>query len=204
MEWIAPIITAIGTIIVGYFTYNQYTRNKMTDHKLKMLETEQKNKIKENKSAAAKIYGELWRVLYELKCRRVFIIQPHPLIKSHFISVEIEIKKNGIASVIPEFTRLKMSNLACFCSDLAGRDFLYYPKLFKIKDKRARALFSTIGTNSFVVKRMTVNDGKIWVGNIVCDFPEDMKLNIDYVKKLLAEVSNDIQYILPEIQEDVE
>ena len=33
MDW-ANIITALGTIILGYFTYNQYTKNKITDYKL--------------------------------------------------------------------------------------------------------------------------------------------------------------------------
>ena len=30
---IASVITAIGTIVLGYFTYNQYTKNKLTDLK---------------------------------------------------------------------------------------------------------------------------------------------------------------------------
>ena len=34
MDW-ANIINAIGVIIVAYFTYNQYTKNKVTDYKLK-------------------------------------------------------------------------------------------------------------------------------------------------------------------------
>ena len=33
MDW-ANIINAIGVIIVAYFTYNQYTKNKVTDYKL--------------------------------------------------------------------------------------------------------------------------------------------------------------------------
>ena len=49
---ITALITAIGTIVLGYFTYNQYTKNKLTDLKIKRFEEEDKRK---NKARAAKI-----------------------------------------------------------------------------------------------------------------------------------------------------
>jgi hypothetical protein len=34
VEHLPSIITALGTIILGWFTYNQYTKNKLTDVKI--------------------------------------------------------------------------------------------------------------------------------------------------------------------------
>ena len=39
MDW-ANIINAIGVIVVAYFTYNQYTKNKVTDYKLEKWKAE--------------------------------------------------------------------------------------------------------------------------------------------------------------------
>ena len=61
---IASVITAIGTIVLGYFTYNQYTKNKLTDLKLKQLEEEDKRKNRARADNAALVYGELWNVLH--------------------------------------------------------------------------------------------------------------------------------------------
>ena len=41
MDW-ANIINAIGVIVVAYFTYNQYTKNKVTDYKLEKWKAEDK------------------------------------------------------------------------------------------------------------------------------------------------------------------
>ena len=41
------IIQALGVIILGYFTYNQYRRNKKTDLELEKVKEENKIKIEE-------------------------------------------------------------------------------------------------------------------------------------------------------------
>lgn len=201
MEWIAPTITAIGTIITAWFAYNQRTKDKMTDYKLRMIEEDNKAKVKQAKSSVSKIYGVLWGIAFELKCARAYIIQPHPLIKNHFLSVELEIKRNCINSVKEDMRRLKMSDFAVFSSELSSRDFVYYPNLECIKDKRTRSLFSNIGSSRIVIKRLM--SGDVWVGNIIVDFMEDADMkNMDYIKKFLSGTADDIQYILPEIDED--
>ena len=40
MEYIAPIISAIGVIITAWFAYNQKTKDRMTDLKIERMRTE--------------------------------------------------------------------------------------------------------------------------------------------------------------------
>ena len=75
MDW-ANIINAIGVIIVAYFTYNQYTKNKITDYKLEKWKEEDKVKNKRRIDNSMIVFGELWDLLYSLKADRVYIIQP--------------------------------------------------------------------------------------------------------------------------------
>ena len=79
MEYIAAIISAIGTIIVAWFAYNQKTKDKLTDLKIERFKQEETAKnIRRNYNSAV-VFGELWNVLYQLKADRVYIVQPHPL-----------------------------------------------------------------------------------------------------------------------------
>ena len=50
---IAGIITALGTILLGYFTYNQYAKNKKTDAKLEQMkkDADTKSDIRNEKMA---------------------------------------------------------------------------------------------------------------------------------------------------------
>ena len=59
MDW-ANIINAIGVIIVAYFTYNQYTKNKVTDYKLEKWKSEDKVSNKRRTDNSMIVYGELW------------------------------------------------------------------------------------------------------------------------------------------------
>ena len=55
MDW-ANIINAIGVIIVAYFTYNQYTKNKVTDYKLEKWKAEDKVSNEGKKKLYKKTY----------------------------------------------------------------------------------------------------------------------------------------------------
>ena len=60
MDW-ANIINAIGVIVVAYFTYNQYTKNKVTDYKLEKWKAEDKvqNKLFRKKTMIGKIFEKI-------------------------------------------------------------------------------------------------------------------------------------------------
>ena len=64
---IANIISAAGTLLAAYFAYNQYTKNKLTDLKVEYFKQEEKRRSYHRSENSAKVFGELWRVLYETK-----------------------------------------------------------------------------------------------------------------------------------------
>lgn len=198
---IASIITAIGTIVLAWFTYNQYTKNKLTDLKVESLKREKNEKHKQTNTDMASIYGELWGLLHTLKASRVIILQPHPLIRQSLISITFEVRRTGVSSVKKIMQDAQISNYAKMCSDLANKDFIFYKNMDEdCIDKRFKAVTQTNGVDSMMVKRMTdeVHD---WTGSLFVDW-SDKELdssNIDYAKDLITNTANNIQYILPEI-----
>lgn len=98
---IAAIISAIGAIIAAFFTYNQYTRNKLTDLKVEQMKKEADERNKRRSDNSAIVHGELWEILHELKADRVYIVQPHPLGNESMISIYFESKRKGVESMKP-------------------------------------------------------------------------------------------------------
>ena len=73
---LANVISAIGTIAAAYFAYNQYTKNKITDLKIEYYKKEEERKSYKRSENTAKVFGELWRVLYETKADRSISFSP--------------------------------------------------------------------------------------------------------------------------------
>ena len=198
MDGIAAIISALGAILTGYFTYNQYTKNRMTDVKIENWKKEEQEKLTLISQSIAKIYGELWRLLHELKADRVYIVQPHPLINALYISITLEVKRNCIVEIKHSIVNMPMSEIAVFSADMASRDWMFYKDVEQeMKDKKARAILSTSGSKTAIVKRLS-DDDRRWIGSLFCDFTREQDFKIDYAKKLIAEAANNIQFILPE------
>ncbi|MBP3496803.1 MAG: hypothetical protein J6K33_03105, partial [Alistipes sp.] len=104
MDWqgIAAVITALGVIILGWFQYNQQTKNRETDARLKRREEEDKEKRNADKVASQNIYRELWSLLHKLDgALRVYIVQPHPLDRAKFISIQYEVLSEGLVCIMP-------------------------------------------------------------------------------------------------------
>ena len=66
MDNLPNIITALGTIILGWFTYNQYRKNKMTDLEIERIKKQDKIDNKRRSDNSTLVFGELWNLLYEL------------------------------------------------------------------------------------------------------------------------------------------
>lgn len=196
---IAGIVTALGTILLGYFTYNQYAKNKKTDAKLEQMKKDADTKSEIRNEKMAKIYGILWRILYETKADRVYIAQPHPLTNALYLSVGIEVKRKGLAKNAIEDT-LSLSEIANFASELSKREFLFYADVVKdVRDNRAKALFYCNGTESAVIRRL--HDNEDWVGSLFVEFVYKRNdLVPATLKDMLAEAANEIQYDLPEFK----
>ena len=201
MDWqgIAAVITALGVIVLGWFQYNQQTKNKETDARLKRREEEDKEKRNADKVASQNIYRELWSLLHKLDgALRVYIVQPHPLDRAKFISIQYEVLSEGMVSIMPLIHRMPISNLPGFVVELESNEFLFWHSQAEVKDGRARSIMHQIGTDQMVAVRM--KDGEVWKGNIVVDFDSNA-IDAEVVQAKLMEAKTVIKYMLPEIEE---
>ena len=197
-EYIPAIISAIGTIIVGWFAYNQHTKDKMTDMKIEQIKEENKTKQKRRADNSAIVFGELWAVLHEINADRVYIVQPHPLGNESMISIYFEAKRKGVEGMREHIHELKMSDVATFCSDLAKNLYLYYDDIDgQVKDRYAKSLLSACGTSTVAIKRLSDNTHD-WVGSIFCEFTHGVDIDKEQVRDVLHEAAMNIQYLLPE------
>ena len=198
MDW-ANIINAIGVIVVAYFTYNQYTKNKVTDYKLEKWKAEDKIQNKKRIDNGMIVYGELWDLLYELKADRVYIIQPYPLGHEETLSIYFEVKRKWAEPMKPHIQEMRICEVAKFASELAQNVFLYITNINEqITDRYAQSIFSSCGTSHVLVKRLSDNQHD-WVGSIVCEFVGDMEISEDDARNELHKKATNIQYILPSI-----
>ena len=201
MDWqgIAAVITALGVIVLGWFQYNQQTKNKETDARLKQRDEEDKEKRKLLKIAANDIMRELHRLLIKTDAQRAYIVQPHPLDRAKFISIEYEVFSEGIVEIARKVHRMPISSVAGFVSELSSRDFILWHSQADVKDGRARAIMHSIGTEKMAAMRMM--DDTLWLGNIVLDFDSHQELEAVYLKGKMGDAANVVKYILPEIEE---
>lgn len=205
MDW-ASIITAIGTIILGYFSYNQYTKNKLTDAKIKQIEDDAiqekiaKNKlIEKRRDNSVIVYGELWQALFSLGADRVYIIQPHPLGREEMLSIRFEVKRREMVSMIPEVQGLKISEVANFASKMVKNLFMYITDIDKqVDDKYAKAIISSLGCQQAIIKRLSDNSHD-WVGSVICEFTKPMEVSEEDARDIMHKAATNIQYIIPEI-----
>lgn len=200
MDW-ANIINAIGVIIVAYFTYNQYTKNKVTDYKLEKWKAEDKVSNKRRTDNSMIVYGELWDLLYELKADRVYIIQPFPLGHEETLTIYFEVKRRWVEAMRPHIQKMKISDVAKFSSDLVKNLFIYIKDIdTQVEDRYAQSILSSCGTKSAIIKRLSDNSHD-WVGSIVCEFVNDMQISEEEAREKLHSKATTIQYILPEIRD---
>ena len=198
MDW-ANIINAIGVIVVAYFTYNQYTKNKVTDYKLEKWKEEDKVKNKRRIDNGMIVYGELWDLLYGLKADRVYIIQPYPLGHEETLSIYFEVKRKWAEPMKPHIQKMRICEVAKFASELAKNVFMYITNINEqITDRYAQSIFSSCGTSHVLVKRLSDNQHD-WVGSIVCEFVGDMEISEEDARNELHKKATNIQYILPSI-----
>lgn len=198
MEYLPAIISAIGTVIAAWFAYNQYSKNKLTDLKIEKWKKEEETKQAKRSDNIAKIYGVLWQILHELNADRVYIMQPHPLTNNLFVSISLEVKRNGVSGMKLCVQKFPMADIASFAAELSQRDFLYYKNVeTDVKDKRARAIMTTNGSTSTVIKKLA-DEEYDWIGSLFCEFTHEQDLQPTILRQELHDAANRIQYILPE------
>lgn len=212
MDWqgIAAVITALGVIVLGWFQYNQQTKNKEIDYKIAKREQDdriareheaKKNKEERDaiKAASQVIYRELNRLFVHTNALRAYIVQPHPLDRAKFISVQYEVLGEGMTSIMEQVHRLPIGNVTGFVNELQSRDFIIWHSQAEVRDGRARAMMHNFGIDKMVAKRMM--EGEVWLGNIVLDFDQSHTIDPMWLKTKLSEATDIVKYKLPEIEE---
>lgn len=198
MEYIPAIISAIGTIIAAWFAYNQYSKNKMTDLKIEEYKQAEERKSKRRADNCSLVYGELWNVLHELDADRVYIVQPHPLGNESMLSIYFEVKRKGVEGMKPRIQSMPIADVAKFSSDLVRNLFMYINNIDEqVSDRYAKAIFSSCGCESAIVKRLNDNTHD-WVGSIFCEFTRPMTVTEEEAHDIMHDAAINIQYLLPE------
>lgn len=192
------IISAVGTIITGFFAYNQYTKNKETDVKIERFKREEEAKSRRRADNSSIVYGELWNILHELNADRVYIAQPHPLGNESFVSVYYEVKRKGVEPMKSHVSNLHVSEVAKFASDLVKNPFMFITDIDnQVSDKYAKSILASYGCQSVIIKRM--NDNRYdWVGSIFCEFTHQIQTTPEEAQEIMSQAANAIQYLLPE------
>ena len=198
---LSEIITAIGGIIIAWFGYNQYTKNKKTDYEIEKLRTEDKVRNKRRSDNAMIIFGALWELLYAVKADRVYIVQPHPLDNEEMLSIYFEVKRRWAEPMKPHIQRMRIAEVANFASKLVDNLYMYIKNVNEdVQDRYAQSIFASCGTTSVIVKRLSDNKHD-WVGSIICEYTDPVKINEKDAQELLHKAATNIQYILPEIRD---
>jgi hypothetical protein len=192
------IISALGTIITGFFAYNQYTKNKETDVKIERFKQEEEAKSKRRADNSSIVFGELWNILHELNADRVYIVQPHPLGNESFVSIYYEVKRKGVEPMKPHVSNLHISDIAKFASDLVKNLFMYITDIDgQVSDKCAKSLLASYGCQSAIIMRMNDNRHD-WVGSIFCEFTHQIDIPEEDAQRIMNQAASAIQYLLPE------
>lgn len=201
VEYMPAIISAIGTIVLGWFAYNQKTKDKMIEVKIEQLRARNEEKRNRRADNSAIVHGELWHALVELRADRVYIVQPHPLGNESMVSIYFESKRKGVESMKPKVQNLKMCECASFCADMAKNLYIYYDDIDEqVKDRYAKSLLSACGTTKVAIKRLSDNTHD-WVGSIFCEFTHDVDVDKEEVRAVLHDVAMNVQYLLPEYKD---
>lgn len=204
IDWSA-IVSAVTTAAVGiwtaWFTYNQRTKDKLTDMKIEQYRKDMKRKSFKRSEDTARVLGALNKILLGANADRVYIVQPHPLGHIAFLSIQFEVKANGVQGMRYEVQKLEMSDVSKFCERMVNNLWLYFDDIDnQVQDPYAKALLSSNGTQVAAIKRMST--ARDWVGSIFCEFIDKPSISESDLQKLMHEAAVNIQYNLPEFQEE--
>lgn len=212
MDWtgIAAVLAVFVSALSALLGFWQHSYNKKQEYLLKQREEKdnaereierKKNKEERDaiKAASQVIYRELNRLFVRTNALRAYIVQPHPLDKAKFISVQYEVLAEGMTSVMAQVQRLPIGNVTGFVNELQGRDFIMWHSQAEVRDGRARSMMHNFGIDRMVAMRMM--DNEVWLGNVVLDFDENHPLDAVYLKTKIGEAADIIKYRLPEIED---
>ncbi|MDR0206045.1 MAG: hypothetical protein LBI45_02145 [Bacteroidales bacterium] len=203
MEHFASIILGafvlIQAVILGWFAYNQKTKDKMTELKIEGVKLENEKRIATNNRSVATIHGVLWGLLHELDFSRCFIIQPHPEHKHLYLSVAFEVDKPGVSEVKAFFQNIPISTMAKFVKEIATTSIILIEDVDReISDTKAQSMMMLAGTSQLILKQLMDENGS-WIGTLVVENTNRKQYNKEEAIEKMVVAATHIQYILPPI-----
>ena len=97
--------------------------------------------------------------------------------------------------------KLEMSEVPLFAKQLTENIFMYFENIDEeVDDRVAKSLLSSNGTQAVAIKRL--NSTRDWVGSIFCEFMDTPTCSRYEIQKVLHEAAVNIQYNLPEYQDN--
>ena len=203
MEHISVILTGffslLATSLAAWFAYNQHTKNKLTDLKMETIKKENEVRYAADSRSIAIIYGSLWGLLNKLDVDRCYILQPHPNMKHYYLSINIEVNKNGVSFVREIIQNFPISEVPDFTKELGTNCWIFYDNIEEqVKDARAKSIMKLVGPKQIAIKQL-VNIRGEWVGSLIASSIKESSYNEVDLCKEMKNVANVIQFILPPI-----
>ncbi|MEE0962572.1 MAG: hypothetical protein U0L54_08520 [Bacteroidales bacterium] len=208
---ILATITAICTIITGWFGYNQKSHEQRTEARLAKDKEEYERKRKEDilrteressrrRRHSAVIYGELGELRSEYDACRVYIAQPHPMGDIEKVSIYYEVKRKGVEEMRKHIQQLPLADIPKFSKELSENPWKHYRSLDDVHDEVAHTLMGVAGTQQiFSVRMLDINDD--WCGTLFVEYTRKYKVDYNKIRRSMEDVAKNIHLILPEYKD---
>lgn len=200
IQLIISVAAILGTVVTVIMNVYQNKKNKLIDVKIEEYKKNEAQKAKVYSDQVGQILGELWNLLYKHHFDRVYIVRPHPERKYEYLSVQLEVRRNGISSTKDVFSNQPMDEVPHMSGRLAKEDYFVVNNTMDaeiVKDVVMRSIFAQNGTKSAVVNRLEDKDNR-WVASLFCTCMHRTDLTSKEIEESIKEASSKIQLILPE------
>lgn len=199
---IPSIISALAVIITAWFSYNQHRHNKMTDLKVDKIKRQEKQRTSQLSYSSGMVFGELWNILHQSKADRVYIVQPHPLKRSAFLTIRFEVLEDGVREMKHTIHSLPMERVPKFSQQMAEEQWMWFTDIDKqMMDRVAKSIMLSNGTEAVAIKRLT-SPTDLWEGSIFCEFLTQTNIDEEQLRAVMHRAALKIQDSLPEIEEE--
>lgn len=199
---IPSIISALAVIITAWFSYNQHRHNKMTDLKVDKIKRQEKQRTSQLSYSSGMVFGELWNILHQSKADRVYIVQPHPLKRSAFLTIRFEVLEDGVREMKHTIHSLPMERVPKFSQQMAEEQWMWFTDIDKqMMDRVAKSIMLSNGTEAVAIKRLT-SPTDLWEGSIFCEFLTQTDIDEEQLRAVMHRAALKIQDSLPEIEEE--
>lgn len=199
---IPSIISALAVIITAWFSYNQHRHNKMTDLKVDKIKRQEKQRTSQLSYSSGMVFGELWNILHQSKADRVYIVQPHPLKRSAFLTIRFEVLEDGVREMKHTIHSLPMERVPKFSQQMAEEQWMWFTDIDRqMVDRVAKSIMLSNGTEAVAVKRLT-SPTDLWEGSIFCEFLTQTDVKEEQLRAVMHRAALKIQDNLPEVEEE--